>query len=161
MARKADISAGYLSQIERDLAVPSVQTLGKIADALGTSLSRLFEEAESPPTLKQLVVRRERRKTILYKGSTSTNELLVPDLKGQLEVILSQIRPGTRSPVYQHPGEEFGFVLRGRLRLWVGAEPFDLRRGDAIRFPATTPHHWESRSRGRTEVLWAVSPPSW
>lgn len=159
MARKLGLSAGYLSQIERDLAVPSIQTLAKIAAAFSTSLSRLFEEAESPAPRKMLV-RRHERKVVLYQGSTSVNELLVPDLKGQLEIILSRIRPGTRSPVYQHAGEEFGLLLRGELTLWVGEERFNLRQGDAVRFPAPTPHRWK-KGRGRAEVLWAITPPSW
>ena len=159
MARKLDLSAGYLSQIERDLAVPSIQTLARIADAFDTTLARLFEMAESPAP-RRMVVRREARKAVLRRGSTSVNELLVPDLKGQLEVILSRIRPGTRSPVYQHAGEEFGYVLKGTLALWVGDERMDLRAGDAVRFPASTPHHW-SKGRGRAEVLWVITPPSW
>jgi len=159
MARKLGISAGYLSQIERDLAVPSVQTLGKIADAFDTSLSRLFEEAESPAA-QRLLVRREERKTVLNRGSTSVNELLVPDLRGQLEVILSRIHARTKSPIYQHAGEEFGFMVKGTLALWVGAERFDLRAGDAIRFPATTPHYWR-KARGRAQVLWVITPPTW
>ena len=159
MARKLDLSAGYLSQIERDLAVPSIQTLAKIADAFDTTLAKLFEMAESPAP-RRLVVRREARKAVLRKGSTSVNELLVPDLKGQLEVILSRIRPGTRSPVYQHAGEEFGYVLKGTLTLWVGDERFALRAGDAIRFAATSPHRWQ-KGRGRGEVLWVITPPSW
>lgn len=159
MARKLDLSAGYLSQIERDLAVPSIQTLAKIAEAFETTLARLFEQAESPEA-RRMVVRRESRKVVLYRRSTSRNELLVPDLKGQLEVILSHIRPRTKSPVYRHAGEEFGFVVKGSLELWVGDERFALRQGDAIRFPATLPHRW-SKARGRAEILWAITPPSW
>lgn len=159
MARKLDLSAGYLSQIERDLAMPSIQTLAKIADAFDTSLARLFEEAESADG-RQLVVRREERRIVLFRGSTSRNELLVPDLKGQLEVILSRIRQHTRSPVYQHSGEEFGYVIKGSLRLSVGDQKFALRRGDAIRFQGTLPHHW-TKGRGTAEVLWVITPPSW
>jgi transcriptional regulator with XRE-family HTH domain len=159
MARKLELSAGYLSQIERDLAVPSVQALAKIADAFGTTLARLFEQAESPDA-SQMLVRREERKVVLFRGSTSRNELLVPDLKGQLEVILSGIRPRTKSPVYQHGGEEFGYVVKGGLELSVGEQKFSLRRGDAIRFPGSLPHHW-TRGRGTAEVLWVITPPSW
>lgn len=158
MARKLGVSAGYLSQIERDLAVPSIQTLTKVAEALGTTLSRLFEEAETPPPRKMLVRRQERR-VVLHRGSTSVNELLVPDLKGQLQVMLSRIRPGTKSPVYQHAGEEFGYLIKGSLTFWVGEERFDLRGGDSIRFPATIPHRWK-KARGHAEVLWVVTPPS-
>ncbi|MBI4636624.1 MAG: cupin domain-containing protein [Candidatus Rokubacteria bacterium] len=159
MARKLALSAGYLSQIERDLAVPSIQTLAKIAEAFDTTLARLFEQAEGQAP-RRMLVRREDRKAVLYQGSTSVNQLLVPDLKGQLEVILSRIRPGTKSPVYQHAGEEFGVVIKGTLTLWVGEERFDLRQGDAIRFPATIPHRWR-KVRGRAEVLWAITPPAW
>ena len=158
-ARKISVSPGYLSQIERDIAVPSIQMLAKIAEAFGITVGRLVEGAESPAT-RRMLVRREERKIIVYQGSTSVNELLVPDLKGQLEVILSRIRPGTRSPVYQHAGEEFGFVIKGTLTLWVGEERFDLRGGDAIRFPASMAHHWR-KGRGHAEVLWAITPPSW
>lgn len=158
-ARKVDVSTGYLSQIERDLALPSIQTLQRISDAFATPLSQLFEEAETPAP-RGAVVRRHERKAILHRGSTAVNELLVPDLKGQLEVVLSRIRPRTRSPVYRHAGEEFGLVLTGTLELWVGKERFNLRRGDAIRFLATTPHYWRN-ARGRAEVLWVITPPSW
>jgi transcriptional regulator with XRE-family HTH domain len=159
MARKLDLSAGYLSQIERDLAVPSIQTLTKIADAFDTTVGRLFEQAESQGP-RPGVVRREARKIVLWRGSRSHNELLVPDLKGALEVILSRVRPGRRSRVYRHAGEEFGYVLKGRIEFWVGDERFDLRTGDAIRFPATVPHWW-SKPRRAAQVLWVITPPSW
>lgn len=159
MARKLELSAGYLSQIERDLAVPSIQTLSKIADAFDTSIGRLFEQADSLDA-RPMVVRKEARKIVLWRGSTSRNELLVPDLKGQLEVILSRIRAGRKSRVYRHHGEEFGYVLEGRLEFWVGEERFELRRGDAIRFPATVPHWW-SKCRRAAQVLWVITPPSW
>lgn len=159
MARKLDLSAGYLSQIERDLAVPSIQTLTKIADAFDTTVGRLFEQAESLGA-RPAVVRRESRKIVLWRGSTSHNELLVPDLKGALEVILSRIRPGRKSRVYRHAGEEFGYVLKGRIEFWIGEERFDLRTGDAIRFPATVPHWW-SKPRRAAQVLWVITPPSW
>ena len=159
MARKLDLSAGYLSQIERDLAVPSIQTLTKIADAFDTRVGRLFEQAEALGVRPQ-VVRRDARKIVLWRGSRSHNELLVPDLKGALEVILSRIRPGRKSRVYRHAGEEFGYVLRGRLEFWIGEERFELRTGDAIRFPATVPHWW-AKPRRPAQVLWVITPPSW
>ena len=159
MARKLDLSAGYLSQIERELAVPSIQTLTKIADAFDTTVARLFEQAEALG-VRAAVVRREERRVLLWRGSRSHNELLVPDLKGALEVILSRIRPGRKSRIYRHAGEEFGYVLTGRLELYVGEERFALRAGDAIRFPATVPHWW-ARPQRAAQVLWVITPPSW
>ena len=159
MARKLDLSAGYLSQIERDLAVPSIQTLTRIADAFDTTVARLFEQAESLGT-RPAVVRRDARKIVLSHDAISHNELLVPDLKGQLEVILSRIKPGRRSRVYCHAGEEFGYVLKGRIEFWVGEERFDLRAGDAIRFSAGVAHWW-SKCRRPAQVLWVITPPSW
>lgn len=83
----------------------------------------------------------------------------MPDLKGQPEVILPRIRRGTKSPVYRHPGEEFGFVLKGTLDLWVGDKDVRLRKGAAIRFSALTAQH-SSEKRGRAELLWVITPPS-
>jgi quercetin dioxygenase-like cupin family protein len=106
------------------------------------------------------VVRRGGRRTILYPGSKVKNELLVPDLRGRLEAIYFQASGKTKSPVYKHEGEEFGYVLKGRLRVTVGDDTFVLGKGDSITLPSHQPHSWEALGRD-VEALWVATPPSW
>jgi len=159
LSRRAGLSQGYLSQVERDRATPSMTALSKLADVLGVPVAQLFE-----PTHERLpenyVVRHGSRRALFYPGSNVRNELLVPDLRGRLEAVWFGATSGTKSPTYKHEGEEFGFVLKGRLRVTIGSDTFVLGKGDCISFPSHQPHFWESLGRG-TEALWVATPPSW
>ncbi len=159
LSRRAGLSQGYLSQVERDRATPSMTALSKLSEVLGVPVAHLFEAAhERLP--ENYVVRRGARRVVFYPGSTVRNELLVPDLRGRLEAISFRARGGTKSPMYKHEGEEFGYVMKGRLRVTIGDDHFVLARGDAICFPSHQPHFWEALGR-ETEALWVTTPPSW
>ncbi|MBI1733602.1 MAG: cupin domain-containing protein [Candidatus Rokubacteria bacterium] len=159
VSRLAGLSQGYLSQVERDRATPSTTALSRLSEVLDVPVVHFFEPShERLPD--QYVVRRDGRRTILYPGSKVKNELLVPDLRGKLEAIYFRAPGKTRSPVYKHEGEEFGFVLKGRLRVTVGDDTFVLGRGDSISLPSHQPHFWEALGRG-VEALWVATPPSW
>jgi mannose-6-phosphate isomerase-like protein (cupin superfamily) len=78
-----------------------------------------------------------------------------------LEPQLFVLAPGARSEgVYAHAGEEFLFVLSGRLMIWVGDEPHDLGPGDAHTFASTLPHRWRNDASGETRLLWINTPPT-
>lgn len=161
LAGKAGVSLGHLSGIERGQAVPSVTALARIAEVLGTPLPGLFDEQPVPRGHRYLVRKGERR-TIVYPGAQVRNELLVPDLRRKMEALVSKIVPGTASPVYEHQGEDFGYILKGRLRFWVGDEEFLLEEGDSISFPAHLPHYWIHPKTARpAETLWVITPPTW
>ena len=57
-----------------------------------------------------------------------------------------------------HEGEEWGMVLRGRLKVWVGDEIHFLDPGDSIWFPSTTPHRMENVADEPTEYIWIDTP---
>lgn len=159
LGRRAGLSAGYLSLVERDMATPSTTALARLAESLDVPISHFFE-----PTGHRMpenyVVRRRNRRVVIYPGSPARNELLVPDLRGKLEAVYISARPHTQSPDYKHDGEDWGHVLRGRLRVVVGDDVFTLERGDSISFPSHITHHWETTTMG-AQAIWVASPPSW
>jgi transcriptional regulator with XRE-family HTH domain len=158
LSRRAGLSPGYLSQVERDLATPSTTALGRLSEVLDVPVSYFFEPSgERLP--ENYVVRRDQRKMIIYPDFPVQNQLLVPDLRGKLEAVYLKAARKTRSPVYRHDGEEFGYVIRGRLRVTVGDDVFTLERGDSISYPSHLPHFWETLAE--TEMLWVATPPSW
>lgn len=57
------------------------------------------------------------------------------------------------SPARSHPGEEFVYVLTGRLRLRVGAQVYDLKAGESICFWSGEPHQYAPIGRGPARVL--------
>ena len=158
LSRRAGLSPGYLSQIENDLAVPSTTALGRLAQVLEVPLSSFFEPSGGRLP-ENYVVRRTARRAVVYPGSRVHHELLVPDLRGKLEVVYCNAPAQTTSPTYQHEGEELGYVIRGRLRVTVGGDVFVLERGDAISYPSHRPHFWQTLAE--TEMIWIATPPSW
>jgi quercetin dioxygenase-like cupin family protein len=108
------------------------------------------------------VVRADQRKILIYPGSGIRNELLSPDLKRDIQMMRVVIPPGadTGDVSLSHAGEECGFVLQGRLEVWVGDEHYTLGPGDTIYQPSTVPHR--SRNIGDTDaiIVTAITPPS-
>jgi transcriptional regulator with XRE-family HTH domain len=173
VAEKAGVSKGLLSQLERGIGNPSLGNLHKIAEALDLPLSRLFVEDEPtdprpthgvavPLRPKFGIVRADARKKLLFPQERMTYELLTPDLQRSLEVLRCVIPHDwdTEDTPLCHDGEEWVYVLRGRLEGHVGDETFVLEPGDSAGYPADVPHWWRSRSDEEGEVICAITPPS-
>ncbi len=60
---------------------------------------------------------------------------------------------GRPDPVRVHPGEEWLYVLRGRLRLFLGETEHLLHEGDSAHFDSLTPHRIGAATPGGTELL--------
>jgi len=173
VAKRSGYSLGYISQVERDLANPTLGTLKRIADALHVPLPSFFagspaelpeaatrQETEGPSVAR--VVRGDRRKGLLYPGSHIHHQLLSPDLHGRLEAIWVSAPRGTGSgdEPYVHEGEEVGIVLRGSAECRIGTEVLRLGIGDAVTFQSTTAHSWHNVGEDELEMIWVATPPT-
>jgi transcriptional regulator with XRE-family HTH domain len=180
MADRTRLSKSFVSQVESGAANPSIASLKRIADALGITLGELFESspngnglatvAAKEPRLPERkhrtqprVVRKDRRKMLVFPGQTCTTYLLTPDLQRNLEVILSHIDPGhtTGEDGYTHVGEEFGLVLKGRVEVTVDSEVFVLEPGDSVSYSSEVPHSIRLLGDEPGETLWVITPPSY
>lgn len=163
VAAAVDLSTGYVSQVERGLANPSLETLKRLADVLGQTVGALFSDDASPGTVQAYSVsRRGHRKQIQYPGSGISNELLSPDLHHQMEVIWVEAPAGATSGghPHSHDGEECGIVLDGRMIFWVGDDEIRLGPGDAIYLQSVVPHRWVADLAGPLRALWLITPPT-
>jgi DNA-binding transcriptional MerR regulator/quercetin dioxygenase-like cupin family protein len=155
-ARRAKISAGFLSAIELSRANPSVATLQRLAAAYGTTVLDFFDV---PRHRRRLIRPRERRAMVL--GSGIRIEELSVGAK-QLESQLWRIPPGAGSDgAYSHQGEEFIHVLQGTLELWLDElECHTLRAGDSFWFESTVGHRWFNPADDEVVLLWINTPPT-
>jgi transcriptional regulator with XRE-family HTH domain len=172
LAVMTDLSRGFISQIEAGTANPSVGTLKKVADALGVPMGALFTNGTNTDQSAAVqngataasevrVVRKDRRKTLMWPGRPWKTYLLTPDLQRKLEVLLNELEPGdTSDEFYTHEGEEFGFVLEGSYEVTVGDEVFVLEEGDSISYPSRIPHKMRVVGNRQTRALWVITPPS-
>ena len=150
----------YLSMVETDKLDPSVSRLKKIADALGSTIVEIFSEGKAN---EHVVLRKEERQKVSVLGSKLLIEILVRQGSGkQLDARLAVVAPGGGSVGdYQHPGEEFGYIMRGTLELTVDENTFILHEGDTFYFNSTSPHRFCNLGDEETVVLWVNHPPSW
>ncbi|MGE5243643.1 MAG: MerR family transcriptional regulator [Betaproteobacteria bacterium] len=155
-ARRAQISAGFLSAVERANANPSVATLQRLAKAYGTTVLELFN---LPRQASRLVRARDRRALQTHAGVTM--ELLSTGTT-MLESMLFRVAPGGGSDgAYSHQGEEFIYMLSGTLELWLDEfECHKLQEGDSFWFESTLGHRWYNPSKEDAVLLWINTPPT-
>ncbi|MCP5035984.1 MAG: helix-turn-helix domain-containing protein [Rhodobacteraceae bacterium] len=151
-------SVGWLSQVERDLSEPSVADLRKIAGKLDVSLSMLFGQASAPVDEQGFVVRREARRPIGEAGGL-VEELLSPDLTDEFEMLHSTFQPGAElTTPTRRPTQEVGYLISGKLDLWIGARAFTIHPGDSFRIRGE-PYRWANPYSEPAVAIWVVAPP--
>jgi len=175
LARAIDVSPSLISQIEHGKVTPSVGTIYALANELGLSVDSLFRDAEAPGALKQPTVvkrrasmppvsdgqmqRRQGRKAIKLASGVRW-ERLTPHPDPDLEFLYVVYDVGGEScppdALIRHGGQEYAYVLSGRLGLLVGFEEYDLGPGDSIVFDAQKPHRLWAIGTKPAEAVWVV-----
>ena len=132
-AKRAKVSAGFLSAIELSKANPSVTTLQRLAAAYGTTVLDFYN---LPKQSSRLVRPKERRAIQTQSGVRL--ELLSIGAR-QLESHIFRVKPGAGSDgSYSHQGEEFIYMMAGTLEIWLDElECHTLREGDSFWFEST------------------------
>jgi len=185
LSKKSEVSKSLLSQIERNISVPTVITLERITKAYGIATSDLFFELENGVkrstslafekkkaanlNKKQnvlnskniAVVRRGDRKKLILPRSEAEYELLSPDLQRKIEFITVHFPAKAKiTDFFNHRGEECGVILEGKLRGFIGDEVVVLEKGYSIYLNSSIPHRWENIGEGEMRAIWAITPPS-
>lgn len=155
-ARKAKISAGFLSAIELSRANPSVATLQRLAATYGTTTLDFFD---LPKQSNRLLRPRDRRAIETESGVRI--EMLSVGAR-QLESHLFRVPPGAGSDgSYSHQGEEFIFMLSGTLEIWLDElQCHTLQEGDGFWFESSVGHRWYNPSNETAVLLWVNTPPT-
>ncbi len=158
LAARTGLTKSFLSQVERGKSNPSLASIRSIVQELNIPLVSLFENPTK--NLSDVVVRKNKRKNFKLPDSALKFELLTPDLKRQMEIIRVIAPPKGRSEFMAHEGEEWGYVVKGRIRLTVGNEEFELEVGDTAYYSSEIPHGWVNETDDEVELIWAITPPS-
>ncbi len=150
VADSAGLTAGFISQVERNLAAPSLASLTCIAEALG---SHITDFLGAPPNAAE-VSRDTLRELYAVPGGTFAYERLSTTFPGsQLTAVLIHEPPGSRSEPMRHRGEELFFVLEGELTVTVDGATRILRRGDSIHFDSQRLHSTWNHTDKETTVI--------
>ncbi|MGE6782787.1 helix-turn-helix domain-containing protein [Ensifer adhaerens] len=152
----AGVSVGYLSQIERDLAMPSLGTLAQIAQGLGAELNHFI----LAPAIDTGLSRAEGRMVFSVGGSPVSYERIGADFAGnQLSSFVITIPPGHRSEVFSHEGEELVYMLEGEILFGLDGDDTMLSPGDGLHFRGIQPHYWWNKTDKAVRLIWTGTLP--
>jgi DNA-binding XRE family transcriptional regulator/quercetin dioxygenase-like cupin family protein len=185
LARKADVSPSFVSQIENGKSQPSVATLYVFAQLLDVSIDELFDQRAAAPVRPALVngwgpngnknpsnawhpseyanrvsVVHPSHRSSLTMAEGVTWERLAATPEHAVNFMKITYAPGATSTgggdMVSHDGYEYGYVLRGTLEIVVGAETFTLHEGESMGFDSTIPHVLRNVGDGPFEGIWFV-----
>lgn len=155
LASRCELTKGFLSQLERNLTSPSISTLNDLLEVLGSSLSDFFLE--------------EKEEKVIFQGKDffvdereeyTVNWIVPNSQKNEMEPILLELLPGAKSfEVNPSHGEEFGYVLEGRVILVNGNNEYILKKGETFYLNGKDHHYIRNDKKSVAKILWISTPP--
>ena len=169
LARRLDLSPSAISRIETGKNQPSIRTLCAFASELQVTVDEVLFDRAKPPeaappdgsTVPGLALQRaEGGRAIRLESGVRWKRLMLWS-DDDVEFIETTYEPGDASSpaddLVRHAGHELVHVLAGRLRVVVGNDSFELRPGDSLTFPSSTPHRLSNEGDETVRALWVVS----
>ncbi|RYH07146.1 helix-turn-helix domain-containing protein [Tropicimonas sp. IMCC6043] len=148
---RAGVSVGYLSQVERDNATPSLGTLAQIANALDTGL----EYFVAAPRPVDSLTRASTRPHFALAGSSMRYESLGADFPGaEMSSFVLHVPPGYVSEEVSHEGEEILYVLDGEIDQTLDGQVIHMGAGDSLHYSGLRPHSWANTTDRPARILW-------
>ena len=165
LASLSGLTKSYLSKIENGRKVPPLGSLTRICHALGTELAVLFEGSDGPEAEQSgvCVVRAAERVPSIRGGTTfgyDYENLAHRRLHKHMEPFLFTFPSSVSDEVFfEHDGEEFIFVMAGRVRFLVDGREWVLNPGDSVYFDASLPHRGEAVGGEAKALVIIYTPP--
>jgi len=157
LASRTELTKGFLSQLERNLTAPSLQTLDDISEALGTTMSEFFSEENE----EQVVF--TANDAFIDEQDDYVIHWIVPNAqKNDMEPIILKLHPQMSSKIIEpHEGQEMGYVLSGKVFLCMADDPkgIAVNKGDTFYIKGDKTHYLKNKSNRDAEIIWISTPP--
>ena len=157
LGSRTELTKGFLSQLERNLTSPSLTTLEDIVEALGVSMSRFFAEDDE----EQVVFTKE--DAFIDSQPERTIRWIVPNAqKNRMEPLILELEAEQSSKMIEpHEGEEFGYVLAGRIQIRREGDPrrLTVKKGETFYLKGNEAHCLVNSGTVTARVLWISTPP--
>lgn len=155
LANRSELTKGFLSQLERDLTSPSITTLEYILEALGTNMHDFFREEPD----EQIVFTKD--DFFINEQDEYTISYIIPNAqKNEMEPILLTLDKNQKSMIIDpHEGQEFGYVLQGKICLMYSDKKMVVKKGETFYILGGTSHYLLNSSDTVAKIIWVSSPP--
>ncbi|HUU80495.1 MAG TPA: XRE family transcriptional regulator [Acidobacteriota bacterium] len=155
LANETGLTAQYISQIEKGEVIPSVSVILQLSRALEIDSSILLREEEK---------RAGKRSDQDYQKRTDayTYETLTPEARHKhLKAFKVFIDPKSehQGVSYQHLGEEFIYVLKGKIEVIVGENKNILGHHQCLHFNSSIIHKLRNIGTEKAELIVVLYTP--
>ncbi|MFM9925776.1 XRE family transcriptional regulator [Variovorax sp. H27-G14] len=156
VAERSELSIGYISLLERNLASPSLTALMRIGQVLGLELDYFFQARNAGG---HHFPQSARSPFQLQSGGMTFDRISGQFPGSVVNGLVVTIPARHKSTPITHPGEELVYILSGSLRYTLGGRTVQLDEGDSVHLPSTTPHCWENPFAQPAKALWVGTAP--
>jgi len=155
LASKAGLSATSLSNIEKNMNSPTLESLAKICDALQVHMIDLLEETQDSSAL---ITRKEDRRSLAIEGASKiAYEMVSPQTKDfKLMYITLAPKCDYGYEAKDFPHDEICIVVSGSMDIEVEGESYSLSTGDSIYINANTRYKYRNMTDEDCVTLWSV-----
>lgn len=161
LSQECGLSVSFLSQIERGLSSFSIPSLRSICQALDVPVADMLIVSNGPgkaffadPRPIE-ITKGDNRSYVSLSDTSIRHRFLSTGFPGRgFEAFISEMSPGSHVDCPIHEGEEFGYVLEGRLQLTICDDKHELGSGDTFHLMGTTPHVIGVGEEVGAKVLW-------
>jgi transcriptional regulator with XRE-family HTH domain len=159
LAEKADLTPSMVSQIESGRLTPSLNTLGRVAAALGVPIASLFD---GQPAGSIVVSRKKDYPVVSFDGASERWAVLGAGLfQGKIRAVVSTLGPRSRGvtteKVVIKPGQmKLFYVLQGKVALHYNGDRHVLEAGDSALLDGGAPHGWDNLGARQAQALWVI-----
>ena len=155
LADRCDLTKGFISQLENDANSPSIATLKDILDCLGCSLADFFSDEQDAVVFTPDDTFEKESDGVAIRWLVPTSQ------KNAMEPILMTLAPNaTSGDDMPHEGEEFGFILSGKVVLSIGKNEYECGEGDSFYFRSDKSHSVRNAGENEARILWISCPPN-
>ncbi len=130
LAGPTQLTSSFLSQVERDLVFPSINSLGRIANTLGVNIGEFFEDNGKDFTF----IKKDKAPKVIDKKTKSSYEILASSFLGiNMEPLLVRLEKGgeVKKGLLSEEGDIFFMVLEGKVQLVWDTERLVLSEKDS------------------------------
>ncbi|GAB4348552.1 MAG: transcriptional regulator PsdR [Candidatus Abyssubacteria bacterium] len=158
LSNKCGYSKALISRVETGSVSPSLTSLMKMVSSLGLKLHDLFTSIEQT---QASVVRKGEGKKFYTEGDSTTEYLTTNVASKKMEPISITAPAGysTGDKPISHYGEQFFYVLDGKIEVTAGDQTYKLGAGDSVYLAAGTPFIWRNPSKETARLISVVTPP--
>ncbi|MCL2601659.1 MAG: helix-turn-helix domain-containing protein [Treponema sp.] len=155
VAKAVQISPSYLHKLENENVNVSIEILQRLADFYGENLLYYIADPQS----ERHIVRKGALENVDIGLDGVSVEPLVAMNNFRLSAMMYTVAANSgRTLIQSHHGEEFLYILSGKIHFYLKSTEYILSAGDSVSFRSTDAHTWFNHSKRDAQLLWVYTP---